>query len=61
MSHAYYEESVQCPECGCMTNELCHATGKSNGQRVLMCEGCYEDSPEGEEDWDKAWEKEWED
>ena len=60
MSHAYYEETIQCPECGYVTNTLCEATSRSSGQKVLMCEGCYEDSDEGEEDWDSTWD-DWDD
>ena len=48
MTHAYYEKPIQCPECGSMTSELCEATSKSSGEKVLMCEGCYED-------WDSTW------
>ena len=47
----YFEEAIQCPECGYMTNELCEATS-SSGQKVLMCEGCYEDSVEVVGDWE---------
>ena len=50
---AYYEEPIQCPECGYMTSELHEATSKSSGQKVLMCEGCYMEGQDGE--WDETW------
>ena len=59
MSHAYYEEPVECPECGYSTNELVEAISKHSNEKVLMCEGCYADTCEGIEDWDMAWDGEW--
>ena len=47
MSYAYYDDPIECPECGYSTSELLKATSKHSGERVLMCQGCYEDSEEG--------------
>ena len=57
MSSAYFDEPIECPECGHLTHELFHA------RSVLVCEECYDDSKEGEDDWDSSWkddEYEWE-
>ena len=54
MSYAYFNDPIKCPECGLDSHELCHATDVANGQKVLMCEACYEDSDKGLCDWDKA-------
>ena len=43
MSYAHYGEALDCPECGDLTYELYSAINE-NGQKVLMCESCYDDS-----------------
>ncbi len=63
MSFAYFDEPIDCPECGHLTHELYHVTSRSSdsrgyGHRVLMCEECYDDSKEGEDDWDDSWKDE---
>ena len=55
MSFAYFDEPIDCPECGHLTHELRHATSRSSNSKVLMCEECYDDSKEGEDDWDDSW------
>ena len=42
-----YKNPIKCPECGLDTRELYHATSRSNGQKVLMCDACYDNSDEG--------------
>ena len=43
MTHAYFEEGIECPECGHTTRELYNALDE-NGETVLLCEDCfYED------------------
>ena len=43
----YFEDAIECPECGYSTSELLKATSKHSGERVLMCQECYGDSEEG--------------
>ena len=54
----YFPESKECPECGFHTHELVKAMSKNSGQRVLMCEGCYDDTDEALKEWDTTWDEE---
>jgi len=56
MSYTYFDDPIECPECGHHTGELCQATSRHSGESVLMCEGCYADSEEGLEEWNDKWE-----
>ena len=47
MSHAYFDDPIECPECGYSTSELLEATSTNTGERILMCQGCYEETEEG--------------
>ena len=46
MSYAHFDSPVDCPECGHATSELCEAMSRQTGERVLMCQGCYDEAEE---------------
>ena len=48
MSYAYFEEPIECPECGYHTQELVQVKN-FDSQQVLICEGCYSELLETEE------------
>ena len=53
----YFQELIECPECGLHTHELTKATSRSSGEKALMCDTCWMDSDEGLEDWDGGWDE----
>jgi len=56
-----YSKPIKCPECGLDTHELYHASSGGSGQKVLMCDACYDDSDEGLYDYDESWNENMED
>ena len=54
----YFNDGIECPECGMITYELYKATN-SAGIKILMCDACCDDTQEGIEEWDEAWDGEW--
>jgi hypothetical protein len=45
----YFQDLIECPECGFHVHELTHVHDLPRG-KVLMCEACHEDSEEGSSD-----------
>jgi hypothetical protein len=51
----YFPELIECPECGFHTHELVLATSMDDARgKVLMCDACWEDTPEGWEEYEPS-------
>ena len=51
----YFQEPIQCPECGLHTKELIRGASMDDERgKVTMCDACYDDG-EGQKDWDDTW------
>ena len=50
----YFQELIECPECGLHTHELTKSTSNREGEKVLMCDVCRMDTGDSLEEWDEG-------
>ena len=49
----WFQDPIQCPECGLHTHELIQGTSMDDVRgKVMMCDTCFDDTDEGLEEWE---------